>query len=322
MFRRILVTLDGSEFAEAALPAASALARRSGGELRLLLVRDPEFEFATDAGWVIEGEETPGPEIARRYLDSKRVTLAAACPKVTTALRTGYPTDEILAEAEAFDADLLVMATHGHGGMTRLWLGSVANHCVRHGNRSVMLIRPNGGKADAVREGSLGLHHVLVPLDGSELAERALGSAAVFANLFGSPVTLMRTVHDLTVADPEFFPEAVERTQAMVDHDVGVAKAYLERVAQPLREWGLRVETVVTPSPEAAPAILEKADRRLIVMATHARTGIGRALFGSVTEEVVHGAHGPVLVVPPDAPTARAVPPWLVALADPPLILA
>ena len=124
-----------------------------------------------------------------------------------------------------------------------------------------------------------------------------MGAAVGFANLFGSRITLIRTVHDLSVADREYFPETVERTEAIVDHEIVGARAYLESLARPLREFGLSVDTFVAPAAEAGAAILDKAAGALIVMATHARTGVGRALMGSVAQSVVTDCEVPVLLV-------------------------
>jgi nucleotide-binding universal stress UspA family protein len=306
MFRRILVTLDGSAFAEAALPAAAALARRSGGELRLLTVEDSGFELVTDSGWTVEVES--GEAKGKTYLEDVHARTGNLCADVTTTLRFGYPADEIMKAADEFDADLIVMATHGRGALSRLWLGSVANECVRHAHRPMLLIRPDGdAKADGLREASLALHRILVPLDGSELSERALGPAAVFANLFGSRITLMRVVHELTFADREFFPENATATDAIVELERADALAYLERVALPIREWGPAIDTYTAPAVDVAGAIVDKAAGHLVVMATHARSGFGSVFLGSVTEAVIRAARGPVMVIPP-LPRALDVP--------------
>ena len=104
------------------------------------------------------------------------------------------------------------------------------------------------------------------------------------------------------MADPEFFPEAVARTQEIVDHDHLSALRYLESVAAPLRRWGLTVSTLAAAVADAGSAIIEDARGDVIVMATHAVTGAKRAFVGSVTTRVVRTAEAPVLVIPPPPP--------------------
>ena len=164
MFRRILVTLDGSKFAEAALSSATAIARRSGGELRLLTVADAGGEFITESGWSVgdaDAHET-GRTAAYEYLEDTRHLLIETCPRLTTVVRQGYPADEIMIEAEQFDADLLVMATHGRSALKSLWLGSVSEQCVRHAQRPILLVRPDG-KGEPRSFGS-GRQRLVVPL--------------------------------------------------------------------------------------------------------------------------------------------------------------
>jgi nucleotide-binding universal stress UspA family protein len=301
MFRRILVTLDGSEFAEAALPAAAAIARKSGGELRLVTVEDPGWRFITESGWayIDSDAEAAARAAAAAYMESTRARMLESCPRVTTVVRAGYPVDEIIAEADEYDADVVVMATHGRGAMSSLWLGSVTNQCMRHIHKPMLLVRPDEGAAG--RPEGLALQRLVVPLDGSEFSERALGPAIGLANLFGSRIELTRLVHDLSVADPEFFPHTVAHTTEIVEHDRAAASEYLEHVAEPLRAWGLAVATHAAPAPEAAPAVVSEAQGDVIVMSTHARSGLERAFLGSVAQSVVRASEGPVLVIPPQA---------------------
>lgn len=302
MFRRILVTLDGSKFAEAALPSAAAIARRSGGELRLVTVADPGWAFITESGWSVGDADAheAARKTASEYLEATRYQLVETCPRISNVVRQGYPPDEIMAEAEAFDADLLVMATHGRDAFKSLWLGSVTDQCVRHAHRPVLVVRPDE-KGEPRSFGAVPFGRLVVPLTGSEFSERALGPAIGLANLFGSRIRLTRLVHDLSVADAEFFPETLARTEEIVDRDRSDAVRYLESVAGPLRDWGLTVSTAAAAAPSAAPAILADAHGDVIVMATHAFSGVKRAFLGSVASGVVRGSEGPVLVIPPQS---------------------
>jgi nucleotide-binding universal stress UspA family protein len=308
MFRRILVTLDGSAFAESALPAAVALARQSGGELRLVTV-DPGSPSIDDSAWTFD-EGGGARTAAERYLRATKERVESGLKSVTIVVRAGRPADEIIAEADLFRADLLVMATHARGALSRLRLGSVAHECTRRAERPVLLTRPTDPAEHPLR--GVAIARIVVPLDGSEFSERALGPAIELGNVLGAPLALVRVVHDLTVLDPEFFPEAVAEADRIVQHDKSSALAHLERLAAPLRAWGLEVTTFVAAAPDAPSVLVERAGGDLIVMATHSRTGIARAVLGSVTDAVVHSATGPVLVIPPASwPRHHALAPYV-----------
>jgi nucleotide-binding universal stress UspA family protein len=308
MFRRILVTLDGSSFAEAALPAAVELARQSGGKLRLLTVQDPGWAYINELGWTFVDESAgdAARKAATRYMEETRARLEAQGATVSIAVRNGFTADEILHEADEFDADVIVMATHGRRPLRRFWLGSVASECARRASRPTLLIHPGGTKAAASLEPSV--QRVVVPLDGSVFSERAVPSGLELSILFGCPLVLMHVVYDLTVADAEFFPQTIAETERILDHERAGALAYLDKVASPIRAWGLEVTTCARTAGEAAPVIVAEAGSDMIVMATHARTGLGRVFMGSVTDAVVRSAVGSVLVIPPSSSPSRARP--------------
>lgn len=298
MVRRILVTLDGSEFAEAALPAAAGIARKCVGQLRLLSVQD--------SGWaLVNGEwRDAGRGEARRYLQRTAELVGPTGPDLSTRVREGYVADEILLEADEFGADLIVMATHGRGPLSRFWLGSVANQVVRRAHRPVLLVRPRAPGAPR-RAGALAVRRVVVPLDGSNLAEAALTPAMELADRFGSPMTLLRIVQEHAAPMSALIPETFDLNARMVGESGVEASADLQRLAGWMREWGIEPVLDVRVRAEMAPAIVEAAAGDLIVMATHARTGLNRAFLGSVTDEVIRSATGPVLVIPPEPKRAE-----------------
>ena len=144
MFDRVVVTLDGSEVSEQALPAASELARRLGVPLHLLRVADVAWLSlgATDAaleyaslGGIVDEEE----QAARDYLAGVEKRLTTDGLTITTEVRTGFAAREIIDAAQA--NDLLVMASHGRSGPARWLLGSVAEEVTRRAASPVVLIR-------------------------------------------------------------------------------------------------------------------------------------------------------------------------------------
>ena len=292
MIRRVLVTLDGSTFAEAALPPAVALARRSGAELRLLVAHDPTWAFA-------DHEAQAGARArALAYLALKQEPIGATDLQVTPVLRDGQVVRTVLEEAKEWNADLIVMATHGRGPVSRFWLGSVADQCVRHSHRPVLLLRPPED-GSLGKEGGWSVRRVVIPVDGSQLAETALDAGLDIADYFGAPIDLLRVVGRVELPATPFLPEAVAMSSEMFEAERVAAEEYVEQLSEKLRSSGTESSKRVVIADRVAHAILEHAGSDLIVIATHARLGVNRAVLGSVADQVVRGATGPVLVVPP-----------------------
>lgn len=282
MFRRVVVPLDGSGFAESALPAAVKLARRSGSEIRLVLSLEPvlgEMDLSPNG----PADQTAAAE----YLESvKQNKLSGLGEKVDTRVRFGLPAEEIVAEAKDWSADLIVMATHGRSGVSRAWLGSVTDRCIRTTSCPVLTVHPaeSGGGQD------LTTREVVVPLDESALAETALPYGITLARELGVPLHLMEVISLQRFVNPKHLSATMDRsTQAAL---------YLRRHLDRLRGDGLDLRESVVVDPSVAHAILNQAEGSLIVMSTHGRTGIDRVVFGSVADKVIRGSTGSVLVIP------------------------
>ncbi len=143
-FKKILVPLDGSRFAEGALPYAQMLAECSGGQIELLriAVHPSSYVYVNDPATLASLYDSDRAH-CEEYLQKVAVGLQTATPvAVTTAVLEGPVADAILDRAEEAGADLIVMSTHGRSGMERWLLGSVAEKVVRGAKIPVMLIRP------------------------------------------------------------------------------------------------------------------------------------------------------------------------------------
>ena len=294
MFKRILLTLDGSPLALAALPAAVTLARTSGGELRLLTALEvppifvyPEFRSEDRSSAEAYLQEI-ADDVAREWDGS-----------VTTVVREGRIHDEILGEAADWRADLIVMSTHGRGGISRVWMGSVADHCVRKAERPVLLVRPPAPSAANLAT-SLPVDRVVLPLDGSELAETAVPHAVALAKQLEVPITLVLAVRYLDSSEYPWVSPTVGREQGWFEEEKNVARRYLNRLVDRIRTEGVASTTQVVTSPQPAQAILEEAGTDLIIMTPQGRGLLHRAIVGSVADKVVRGAEGPVLIIPPE----------------------
>jgi len=173
MYRSLLVPLDGSAFAEQALPFALSIARRAGATINLVRVHVP-YAYMSAEGvtpWSYQWD-TEIREHERAYLDgiSKRLTAAQSVP-VTYRLLEGPVVAEVIQHhATATGADLIVMTTHGRGPLSRFWMGSVADELVRRATTPVLLVRPQETAVDLAADRVL--KHILIPLDGSTLSEQ------------------------------------------------------------------------------------------------------------------------------------------------------
>ena len=296
MYKRILVPLDGSTFAEAALPLALALSRKTNAALRLVSIVEPIPAFAY-AEW-----EPAALDWSTKYLDSvcDRVT-ASAGGEVTTAVHTGRVVDTLEKEVADQDIDLVVMATHGRGVLSRAWLGSVADAFMREASVPVLYVHPEEGEAPAPETWN-DFETLLVPLDGSEVSESALAHATEFGELFGSAYHLTRIVaYPLEIASP-YLPHTVQLNAEILSEAKDNAAAYLEEQADKMRKRGLRVTVSVAVDPQAAHGVLSESDEvgcDLIAMATHGRSGVSRMVLGSAADKVLRGAHIPVLLYKP-----------------------
>ena len=298
MYTSILVALDGSAFAERALPVAIALARRSDARLSLVHVDEPHawppVALPTDPR--LETEPWSG---IHRALDAlaDRIRAQHGIQTAVTCLE-GSAARALARHVASSDAELLVMATHGSGGLSRAWLGSVADHMVRHSAVPVLLVRP--GATGAARGEPL-FRRILVPLDGSSLAERALEHAVSLALPGATAFTLLQVVVPESVPVPPYAVTwAMDRADLARRMREGVT--YLERPRADLAENGFTAAAEVVGNRSVARGILDyarKHDVDLIALATHGRGGVGRLLMGSVADKILRGARMPLLIYHP-----------------------
>jgi len=319
--RSILLPIDGSPLSEEAVPVALAIARASGARVHAVHLYIPLPKGAHVPGLFTTPDRLEGELAAssreyaarwsRRLLSEAGVT--AACEvmygaRPSSLLRESVPvTDGLLDAAANHRADLIVMTSHGLGGLSRAWLGSTADGVIRRARAPVLVVHPSGRLAAPAQ----GLpKHVLVPLDGSALGDQALGDALALARLGGARVTLLAVVAPrLAIARPA----PVTRVDgAELARQRAEAERHLAAAAAACREHGVAADTAVVVGRQAAAAILEYACERgtdLIAMATHGRGGGRRLLLGSVADKVLRASPVPVLVRRPARPDEDAGPP-------------
>ncbi|MGH7618928.1 MAG: universal stress protein [Gemmatimonadaceae bacterium] len=298
MFKKILVPLDRSALAEQAIGEAALLARGSNATIDLVLVHTP-FPFAggpeapwNDAEWAAE----------HTYLEAVEHDLrSGSSVPVTHAIMRGNPIERICDRAS--DADLIVMTSHGRTGLSRVWLGSVADAIVRRTSIPVLILRAKtSGHARA--ELRRGFRHILVPIDGSALAGEALGPAIDVAKASGADLLLFRAVYPIPLIAAYDAMSALAYQSLAVDQDataesVAAARAELEKLAVRLRDMHhIDVAIEAVADPRSADAITQYARAHeidCIAMSTHGRGG-SRLFLGSVADKVLRGSGVAVLL--------------------------
>jgi nucleotide-binding universal stress UspA family protein len=301
--RSVLVPLDGSPFAEQALPWAAAIAGAARARLRLALVHQvpspPPLDRATGALYAkieLALRKSQGDyltRVAERIRAEHQVQVAKAILQGAPARALG----EYVAEV---GVDLVVMTTHGIGGIRRAWLGSVADRLVRSLEIPMLLIRP---KEDAAISGKApGVREILVALDGSRRSEAVLPAAAALAAMLGGKLVLIQMVRPVVLkTDPPLpFPTGYDDELTRLSREQ--AQDYLDDVAQQLNAQGVSTTGAAVLGGSAFDAI-QDASRApgtgLVALATHGRGGVRRLMLGSVADKLVRGGDLPVLITRP-----------------------
>jgi nucleotide-binding universal stress UspA family protein len=296
--KRILVPLDGSEFAEAALPTAQALSQRFGAELHLAsVVSDlPPVPLASGDGELVSRWFEQEEERAKTYLDRSAEALAGTkVPPANRHVRSGPVARTIDAIAADVDADLVVLTTHGRGAWQRAWLGSVADALVRRTSRSLLLLREKRGTP--VREGGIP-SRALVPLDSSPAAAAGLEAALPLLEPGRTRVDLLMVIHEPFPLATTYLPHTISEG-ALLDERKKRAREYLEGIEERLDGEGVEAEITVHTAGDAGHGILEHAEKSgadLIAIASRGRGAAARMMLGSVADKVIRGARVPVLV--------------------------
>jgi nucleotide-binding universal stress UspA family protein len=316
----MLVPLDGSERAERALPVAARLAQSLQSTLILLRVVQPPLQVATPLAPPLRVETeilSEHVDAANAYLTRIAQELDAMGVKYEKVTVVGYPAEMTLEAAHASRADVIILCSHGRTGLMRWALGSVAQRVVHQASVPVLVLPSQG---QTLAEDAQRPLRVLVPLDGSWLAEAALGPAVMLVGALApkgqGTVHLAQVVRHLPpVVSEEGQPPSAEAKSK----GAGFLEAedYLSRTAEqlnagPLVQFQVKVTWSVVVDKDVAGAVVDLAqsgktaqgvdqvDRfDVIAMATHGRGGLHRWVMGSNTERVLSAARLPMLVIRP-----------------------
>jgi len=293
MYERIMVPLDGSNAAEMVLPYAEEIATKFNSEIALVSVAEP----------------TPAESdhLFRAYLKTiqkkVRTELGSWGAKpgtvMTVEVLAGKPAQEILSYAADKSVSLVVMASRGTSGEGPWLLGNIAAKVLRATTKPVLLVRKEAPAEGLQRKGLI--KKILVPLDGSKVAEQIVPHAEELARCMGAELILFQAYESFlgVISGEAMVTMSAEEIKEANRHREEDAKAYLRTIAGTLREMGLTVSEVVVPG-DPADVILSYAESNavdMISMSTHGLSGLKRWVFGSVTDKVLHAGDMPVLVV-------------------------
>jgi nucleotide-binding universal stress UspA family protein len=281
---KIVVPLDESDLAEEALPWAGQLARSLGLGIHLVAV------FTYDEGiWIragVPGDASP-PAIANQvggYLESVAARADLAALDVTTEVRLGNVAKEVADIADSTGAGMIVLTSHGEGGVKRWARGSVSDELIRAVAMPVFVVRP--GHPPRMRR-------FVAPVDGSDVAEQALTRIREIANAVGAELHILRVVNP--VAEATWLgvgpaPDLGSVTEQFSES----ARAYLAQIAQN----GEHTDVYYGRPLDAILQYAADKECDVIAMGTHGRGGVVRLALGSTADAVVRGADRPVLVIP------------------------
>jgi nucleotide-binding universal stress UspA family protein len=282
MLERIVVPLDGSLTAEAVLPFVRRFLHRTDSEIILVRAVIP----APVENAIMIADAALGA--ARAYVKEVQERLDREGVRVKSAVHVGSAIGIILDTVDEERATMIAMATHGATGLKRILMGSVAEAVLRKSPVPVFVVRPFWTAEGAVPDDleTRPVRNILLPVDGSDLAELAVPPALEVADLFEARVVLLRVVEPRKNADEEA-------------HGIEEAREHLQGISREFERKGVRTHTLVEKG-EPVDEILKTLrfhDADLAVMTTHGRSGLSRLVTGSVTEQVLRRAPVPLLVV-------------------------
>lgn len=299
MFKHILVPLDGSRLAESVLPAVSYIARKLGAAVTLIHIVE------TDAPQQVHGERHLREEDeARAYLRDVAQRELADLTDVQFHVHTDVVAniaDGIVAHKGEIGNDLIIMCTHGRGGVHQWIFGTIAQKIINHGSTPVLLIQP--GLEDTPQP--FACRAILVPLDGVAEHEHSLPAAARLGKSCPAPVHLIRVVPTYSSLSGQWVTTSrllPKTTSQMLDAAEEEADQYLERHEDALRAEGVDVTRHIA---RGAPVdIIARAAEEigidLIVIGTHGKLGMDAFWSGSTTPRLCHHCRIPLLLIPAD----------------------
>lgn len=290
---RILIPLDGSSLAEQAIRPAIAYAQQAAEAPEILLARVVQPNYYTDLGFAVGAAEVLAADLqqadqrAETYLESLIQHNYTPGLTLRAVVLDGNPAEALSAFVQEAGIDFMYLTSHGRTGLSRMVMGSVAERLAREARVPTVLFRPDqGGMFQLKRDEPF---TILVPLDGSELSESIIDSAAMLARTLQGAIRLVRVVPPMqgsSLAD-KMLAQEVERELS------GIQQRLESRGITTYQaiSWGEPVERIV--------AAAQEYQTDLIAMATHGRVGVDQLRQGSMMLDIWHHTKLPMLVFHP-----------------------
>lgn len=305
MYQKIMVPTEGTGFDREAIRVALRLAEKSDAEIHLVRVAKaaPLVTGGGMDGVVVNGEVLSAlrdRELSDLYM------LAAECRDTTTAtiitsLEEGPIADVLEGYAARVSPDLIVISSHGRHGIARLSLGSVTDALIRNARVPVLVVKPTPSYLNPHAVDRFQL--MVIPLDGSTLAEQILVPAIELAAIEQAEIVLLQ------VLSPDEDNVAKDPLHAWWEEDVPLAHAYLAKVAARIRRLGISVTSDIVIGSSVAEAIATFAQSHradMVAIATHGRSGLRRVMRGSVADELTRNSTTSLLVLHPQPADAAS----------------
>lgn len=297
MFHSILLPLDGSVLAEAALPHAEALAEAFDAPIRLLRVIPVRQRGGAAPLDMID--RRLGQAEAGAYLDALAAELQKRGLTVSAEVLEGHPADRIIETVRTRDVDLVVLTTHGQGGENEFPICGTAQKVVARALVSLCVV-PTSTGAHRLARPDHKYRRVLVGLDGSRRGDWAIGPAAALARHAGAELLLVHVVPlPQTVVEPAS-PDMLAAAEQLLALNRQAAVTRLAETKAHFEGPDLRVRTRLEVAPEVADVLADVAEAEqadLVVLAAHGSSASTRHSFGAVPMRVLGDVRRPVLVM-------------------------
>ena len=306
MFRRILVPLDGSPLAEAALPHAAALASAFDARIHLLRVIPVRQRGGAVPLDIID--RRLGQAEASAYLQAVAADLRRRGLAVETEVLEGHPAEQIIEVLRGQHANLLVFTSHGAGGCSEFPISGTAQKVIARAGISVLMIPTSKGAPAGARP--VTYRRILVGLDGSRRGEWALGPAATLARQAGAELVLAHVVQVPETIEEPPSAELAEAAGRLVRLNRQAATRHLRETRVHLEGPDLRIRTRIEVSasiPDTLAALAESEQADLVVLTAHGASVSTAKPYGAIAMQVLAEARRPLLVAQ-DAPRGLDTP--------------
>lgn len=297
MFTHIVAPMDGSSLSKTVIPYVRPIARAFSSKVILLHVvnvNDSLEPLGSYRPGRTKHANRVGGVHSERYLDEIEKSLNGI--DVSSVVCKGHPADVIVAQAKDMGPDtLIIMSTHGRSGLGRWMLGSVTDKVLHSATNPVLVIRPTRETYPEDRDALI--DKLIVPLDGTQLAEEAIPTAKDLALRMGLPITVIRVVPMMQFAMAAVMPAGIPPGAMAAEDEV---RRFLGKRESDFRAQGVQWVSSELRRGNSADQIAQVAasnEGNLVVMTTKARSGMRRAFLGSVADRIVRSSAAPVLLV-------------------------